>query len=1000
MVPRIGSLVLGIGALLAPIGCSQTSLPLSPEDALKSLRVAADLEIELFASEPYVVDPVELVFDHRGRAYVAEMLDYPFDPPPGEPAKSRVRLLVDRDRDGRVDSSTIFADNLLQTSSLLPWNGGLLVTAAPHILYLKDTDDDGRADVRNVLFTGFSLAHPGGRVTNLRFCIDNWIYAANSGQQGDITFSEQPDAPPVSVLDADFRFRLDRGLFEAASGRTQFGLALDMWGNRFSTRNSVHIGRSVMPRSYLSRNPFLVVSDLSESISDHGEQIFQLTPAEAWREQRTQIRQRRFQELELDRREEASGFFTGASGGAIYWGDVFPREYRGNLFTGDVAGHLVHRDILKPQGNSFVASRVSSEKRTEFLTSTDQWFRPCNVANGPDGNLYVVDMYRSVIEGPEFIPDELKKNLNFYAGNDRGRIYRIRPKNPVPKRKLNSFSSGIDSTLELVQQLTDSNGWRRHTAQRLLLERQDRSAVPHLQKLLTKSSTEAVARLHSLYALEGLSGLNPGLIQRVLQDTNPYLREHALRLAEAFQELYPVLLGMINDPSPRVRFQLALTLGEFSGTATIEALATLLSRYPQDRWLKTAVLSSRTGSSVALLKARLNRGEGDLPKDFLEDIGSIIGARIDRNEISILLTLATKSEQLHSIDHRLALFNGMSRGLKLSGARGLTIQGAEQALNSLLLNSSKSIRTAARDIARHFHVAQLIKDSMEQALNDALPTEKRLSAIRSLAGGRLERVLPAFDQLLSPQQPLDLVKATIQSLAFFDEPQVASLLIERWKMFGPESRFAVTDLLLRRSKHSEILLHAIDKGRIEESALDLPRRMKLLENPIPRIKTLAKRVLKRETNNRDLVVKDYAAALDLPSNPRHGRQLFEEHCANCHLRKRGKGVAPDLGRVKGKSKNELLEAILNPSSAISPFYTNYVIMTSDGLVTDGLIVSETPGTVTVKGQEGGEQALLRSQIVEIRASSVSLMPDGLEQDLNKQDLADVIAFLQGEALLE
>ncbi len=999
MTPPVTRSVLGIIALLFLIGCSESSAPLSPEDGLKSLRIEDHFRVELFAAEPHVVDPVELIFDERGRAFVAEMLDYPFDPPPGEAPRGRIKLLEDRDNDGRIDHSTVFADDLLQVASLLPWNGGILVTAAPDILYLKDTNGDGKADIRRVLFTGFRLAHPEGRITNLRFSVDNWIYVANSGQQGSITFSERPDAQPVSVLGADFRFRLDRGLFEPASGPTQYGLALDAWGNRFSTHNSRHVSHAVMPRPYLARNPFFTLAELSENISDHGERIFQLTPPEEWREKRTRIRRQRFLELQLDRNEEASGFFTAASGGTVYSGDTFPENYRGNLFTGDVAGHLVHRDILSPQGGTFVASRGDSVEGREFLASTDPWFRPCNLANGPDGNLYVIDMYRQVIEGPEFIPDALKGDLDFYAGDDRGRIYRVLPKTSVPKETPKETDLGSASTYELVQLLTHANAWWRLTAQRLLLERQDRQAIPWLKET-GLGSLAAETRLHSLYALEGLSGLDTTLIRKVLRDPSLYVREHALRLAENFQELQPHLLSMTDDSSARVRFQLALTLGQFSGRTTVRALASLLSRDRQDGWLRAAVLSSKTGSSVELLKALLEE-KGEPPtEEFLKEIGTIIGARNERSEVSTLLGLMVSQNPLRNADHQTALLTGLSNGLKLAGGRGLRIPAAGSVLSSFLVDSSESVQAAARAVAQHFELDQLISLSVQQALDPMLSTEKRSWAIRSLAGGKFQQLLPVFDQLLSPQQHSELLKDTIQTLGLFDEAQAGALLIERWRIFGPEMRQPVVDVLLRRRRHSQSLLHAVEAGKIEESALDLPRRMKLLENPSPEIRELATRIFKNRESDRTLVVTEHQAAIGLLSSPARGRKLFEEHCASCHLRRQGKGVAPDLGRVKGKSKRELLEAILDPSRAVSPFYTNYVIMTKDGQMHDGLIVSETPGTLTMRRGEGEETALLRSQIVEIRASSVSLMPDGLEEDLKEQDLADVIAFLQGDYLLD
>src|SRR5213083_1833745 len=375
-------------------GCSrrQGPGPLSPEQALKTFHLSGDFRIELFAAEPYVVDPVEVVFDEEGRAFAAEMRDYPEDPPPGKPPRSRIRLLEDTDGDGRVDRSTIFADNLLEATSMLPWKGGLLVTAAPDILYLKDTDGDGKADLRQVLFTGFAMVNPESRITNLRFGVDNWIYASNNGQRGSITFAERPEAPAVSVLGADFRFRLDRGLFEAESGPTQFGQAIDDWGHRFITENTVHVRQVILPRRYLSRNPFLAVGSPSQDISDHGQPsapMFALTKPQYWKVVRTKMRQERYRENGLERvrplnpsTEMASGYFTAAAGGTIYSGDSFPEKYRGNLFTGDVSGNLVHRDLLRPEGVTFVASRPAEEREREFLASTDPWFRPCNFANG------------------------------------------------------------------------------------------------------------------------------------------------------------------------------------------------------------------------------------------------------------------------------------------------------------------------------------------------------------------------------------------------------------------------------------------------------------------------------------------------------------------------------------------------------------------------------------------------------------------------------------------
>ena len=585
--------------------------PLSPEEALGTFTLRDEFRIELFASEPLVVDPVEVAFDERGRAYVAEMLDYPDDPAPGQAPRSLVRLVEDRDGDGRADAATVFADRLLQVTSVLPWDGGVIVTAAPDILYLKDTDGDGKADIRRVLFTGFTTrVSSEGRVTNLRFGVDNWIYVANNGGEGKITSPEHPEVAPVSVLGADFRFRLDRGRFEAESGTTQFGNALDVWGNRFITNNSIHVRHVVLPRRYLGRNLFLPSVEAVHDISDHGSRIFQKSEPQYWRKARTAMRQRRYEELELKRNEAVSGSFTGGAGGNIYLGDTFPAGYYGNLFTGDVACNLVHRDVLEPKGVTFVAHRAADETDREFLTSTDPWFRPCNTTTGPDGNLYIVDIYREVIEGPEFIPEELRKDLNLYGGNDRGRIYRIVPRNASaqPFR----FDLARLTSMELADLLGHRNAWQRLTAQRLLLQRQDRSVVPHLREIALQGASEE-ARVHALYALEGLSALDAALVARSLNDPSAGVREHSLRLAEAFPELAKDIAGKVADPAPRVVFQAVFSAGEFPGPASTAALASVAGRQASDRWFRAAVLSSKAGSSTELA--------GALPADFLAQTG-------------------------------------------------------------------------------------------------------------------------------------------------------------------------------------------------------------------------------------------------------------------------------------------------------------------------------------------------------------------------------------------
>ncbi len=677
---------------------------LSPEQALASFDLNKDFSIELFAAEPFVLDPVEMVFDEQGNAFVVEMPDFPFKPESGM-GTGRIRMLSDTNGDGRVDKSTIFADSLLEATSILPWKGGLIVTAAPDIFYLKDTNGDYHADTKELLFTGFFQNNSEAQITNLRFGVDNWIYAANFGQEGKVTSGRNPGAAALSMSGADFRFRLDRGQFELESGATQFGQTIDDWGHRFLTDNSIHIQQSVIPWRYVHRHPYLPSNKAKANISDHDQLMYPVTAAPYWRVERTKRRNKTFQEQHLDRVEYAEGHFTAASGTTIYAGDAFPEKYYGNIFTGDVSGNLVHRDVITAFADSvvFVAKRDDAEKSKEFLTSTDPWFRPVNFTLGHDGALYVIDMYRQHIEAPAFIPEDLKSDMDFLNGSQKGRIYRIVPKN-AGSHKETSPNLKNAQTGELVELLSHPNQWWRLQAQRILLERQDKSAVPALKILFTRHS-DPRARLHALFALEGLNSLDPKLVEQAMKDNHPGVRESAIILSEKYPENLPRLIEHINDSSARVAFQATLSLGEFSASEVVPALATVMEKHGQDRWFRIAVLSSEAGSSLPLLELLVNRGffSGELKVErtaFLEDFSYVIGMRNREGEIVSLLKVLTAAGIKKENGFQLTGLKGLASGIKKSGNKTKADTLLKETLKNMKADSEKEIKEVMEEIGK------------------------------------------------------------------------------------------------------------------------------------------------------------------------------------------------------------------------------------------------------------------------------------------------------------
>lgn len=399
---------------------SEPGPPHEPDAALETFQLPEPFQIELVAAEPLIADPVAISFDAGGRMYVVEMADYPM----GDTTDGRIRRLEDRDGDGQYETSKIFADGLHFPTSAMPWKDGILVTSAPDILYLVDTDGDGQADQREVVLTGFNPYNPQLRANGLLYGIDNWIYGAypkvgpsrrhpeEFGQPGGpLHFPGKPEvgAVDVSELGTDFRFKPDEFIVEPSSGNSQFGNALDADGNRFMLWNSNHIRHSVVPYRYLTRNPYLSVPSAMEFPSDHENQsrVFPIT------------------EQPIYMHESQVGQFTSACGNSVYTGGKFPEQYEGAYFVCEPVHNLIHADFLIPKGATFVAKRALENR--EFLASTDPWFKPVFTTVAPDGGLYVVDYYRKYVEHPDYVPEGFEGQFDLRTGEGMGRIYRILP---------------------------------------------------------------------------------------------------------------------------------------------------------------------------------------------------------------------------------------------------------------------------------------------------------------------------------------------------------------------------------------------------------------------------------------------------------------------------------------------------------------------------------------------------------------------------------------------
>jgi len=968
---------------------------------LNNCELHSGVEISLFAKEPDIVDPVALCFDEDGRVFVVEMRDYPYgfgaDRKPG----GTIRLLEDANGDGRADRSVLFAEGLSFPTSIAPWNGGVIVTAPPEVIFLKDTNGDGKADVREVLLKGFTLAVTDSNVNGLRWGLDNRLHGVNGGNGGSIVSTRKPGGP-MPLRNFDFSFDPASGdfapTFHTSAG---FGLVFDEWGRSFVTYNINHIQQRIIPARYLSRFPGFPPVEAVANISDHGD-MSRIYPVS---EPETRVNH-----------PEQSGHFSSAGGMGYIGAPGYPGDLPGSIFVCDVVGNLVHRDVLEPNGPVFTARRSPTETNREFFASRDVAFRPVGLELGPDAALYLIDMQRDVIEHPDYIPDKVKNKLDLRAGEHRGRIYRLTPKGGLPPTR--PRLSGA-RTADLVPNLGHSNQWWRATAQRLLVERRDKSVVPALDRM-TRADRSPLARLHALWTLQGLGALEERSVLEAIDSTNPGLCENGLLLAETLlpgsDTLRLHIIGRAVDeskgpsrqkpiPSSRVRFQTALTLGQMEPAAAMQGLTRIFLADLPHRWSRVAVLSSLKSEELGFARVILREPQFfnhslEAQRDAVRDLADLGGARL-RATSDLLPWLELLRQTRFDPSVRLAGLEGLQTGAARSGATFSTNDAVAWELSQ---PDKPAVFAAAWKLSRTLGLpesetqANARKQAKERLKDAVRPLEQQLDDVRLLALGDYSQVSGTLDFLLEGTQQASVQQAAIDVMRQFKETAVASNLVARWRSLAPAVRTPVLNLLLSRVAFHDVLVSAIEDGRIKlgELNLDLEQRRRLIRESSPAIMARAAKFIgDEEYSNRKAVVEEWLRKLPPTGEAARGRPVFDRLCAQCHaLDGTGHHVGPDLAATAHRSVEDLLSNILDPNMAIHPAYVSYTTETTSGEIETGILESESAEVVVLLQTLGKKTALPRKQIKRLESSGLSLMPEGLEAGLSVADLRDLIAFLQ------
>lgn len=980
------------------------STALSPAKSLASIELDAGFEIKVVAHEPQVIDPVDAAFDDQGRLWVVEMRDYPY--PTSDSPSGCIRILSDEDLDGQFEKSVVFADRLDMPTGLAIWKDGAVITLAGQVVWFRDTDGDSKSDTQQVWIEGFAKENEQLRANHPRLGPDGWWYIASGLRGGDVIAGpdfRKPDDQPIKLGSRDVRFNPHSKKLEAITGPAQFGLCFDTIGNRIfcSNRNPAVMVR--FEQEDLVGNPLAGLIPSVVDLIPAGEQSKVYPLVNAWTTSNLH-----------------SGQFTAACG--VFYHE-FASELIGardnnaqhavRLFTCEPTGSLVHSTAF---GDSLVGSQQNGQPQNsqprDWLASRDEWFRPVNISESLDGGILVVDMHRAVIEHPAWVPDELKKRPDERWGNDCGRIFHVARKgsNGIASILKNLRLSPLHSrdSAQLLKLLTSNNSWLRETARRLLIEREPENLFEGLKYIAMDQTVEPASRIISLQLAATLAGDSSPHIDKVMelirslvtiQDQNESVQLAAFKVGSR---------SFSNDRS----------LADLAIKAVTDSSPNHLTEYL--RWIgasKTTIPNDKTGQLVAVLQNHLTKLAATNGALFSELLTVAASALKDHPEL--LLKALLNSAANHAIqtenDELSAVAAGRLAIAVVDTHPESVAEVFDQSMQSLASATPNAKRTALAVLTefatRRGKLPALETKLKSDELWDRIATlandentdaEVRVRAIAILAKSPRGADVKMLSQFASQSSQLLLKKAGLRALASTSDTACDDFLLAELPRSSPQLQQVILDLIGQKPERLATLAEQLASGNITAKRIGSNELKKLVTRSKGETQTKLNAALESIVNSdRAKVVNGYQSSLTMTADALRGKEVFVKHCASCHkVADVGIQVGPDISDSRTQLPTQILTNILDPNRAIDNNYFRFVALTADDQVIEGMIAEETSDSIVLRGQNNVRTTLKRSDLQELKATGISLMPEGLESQIDQQAMADLISFIKNWRYLD